>query len=64
VKRFRITWEFIREGTSEIKAESLDDAISKAGESVADFGDPKQFNEVVQWDTGWKVKSVVEVTEE
>ena len=61
MKKFRITWEYIREGTSEIEAENLDSAIVRADASVADFGDPKQFNEVTQWDTGWKVKSVEEV---
>lgn len=64
MKKFRITWEYIGEGTSEFEAEDLDDAINKAEEFVADFGDPKQFTEDVQWDTGWKVKSVEEVTEE
>jgi len=58
VKTYIINWEYIREGTSEVKAKNLDDATNKAGRSVTDFGDPKQFNEVVQWDTGWKIKSI------
>ena len=52
MKKFRITWEYIREGTSEIEAKDLDDAIDRAEE------------EVTQWDTGWKWKTVEEVTED
>ena len=62
MKRFEVTWEYIREGTSEIKAKDLDDAKDRAEESVNDFGDPNQFSESVQWDTGWKVKTVEEVS--
>lgn len=64
MKRFRITWEYIKEGISYIDAEDLDDAKDKAPESITDFGDPEQFTEEVQWNTGWEVKSVEEVTEE
>jgi hypothetical protein len=64
MKRFKITWEYIQKGTSYIEAKTLDDAIFEAPESVTDFGDPEEFTQDVQWDTGWEVKTVEEVTEE
>ena len=60
MKKYTITWELVQTGISEIKAKDLNDAEDKAEGSVTDFGDPKQFIEVSQWDTGWKVKSVEE----
>lgn len=64
MKQFKITWEYLREGTSYIRAKDLDDARDKAEESITDFGDPKQFTENVQWDTGWMVKTIEEVIED
>ena len=64
MKKYKITWEYIKEGMSEFEAEDLNDAINKAPESVTDFGDPKEFTEEVQWDTGWEVKTVEEVIED
>ena len=61
MKKFRITWEYIQKGTSELEAENLDDATYKAPESVTDFGDPEEFTQKVTWDTGWEVKSIEEV---
>ena len=63
MKTFRITWELVQEGVSELKARDLDDAKDKADDSVTDFGDPKQFTQITQWSEGWKVKTVEEVVE-
>ena len=61
MKKFKITWEYLQIGTSYVDAEDLDDAKSKAEESITDFGDPEEFTQDVQWDTGWEVKSIEEV---
>ena len=61
MKTFRITWELLQTGTSKIEAKDLDNAKDRADGSVTDFGDPKQFTQVMQWDEGWKVKSIEEV---
>ncbi|GAH04733.1 unnamed protein product [marine sediment metagenome] len=58
--KFRITWELIQTGTSEIEAKDLQDAKDRADESVDDFGDPKQFTPIYD-DYGWQVKIIEEV---
>ena len=61
MKTFRITWELLQTGTSKIEAKDLNDAKDKADSSVTDFGDPKQFTQMMQWNEGWEVKSIEEV---
>ena len=59
-KKFRITWELIQTGTSEIEARDLEDAKDRADENVDDFGDPEQFTPIYDND-GWQVKTIEEV---
>ena len=60
-KEYQITWEYIQTGISKLKAKDLDDAKDKADNSITDFGDPEQFDQIPQFDDGWKVKSIEEV---
>ena len=60
MKKYRITWEYIQTGVSSLKADNLEEAMDKAPDSITDFGDPTQFEQVMQWNDGWKAKSVAE----
>ena len=56
--KYIIEWEKIEIGTSEIEAKDSYEAQDKAEDSVEDFGDPKQFTQIYDLDSGWKVKSI------
>lgn len=58
--KYIIEWEKIEVGTSEIEAKDLYEAEDNAESSVEDFGDPKQFTQMYDLDSGWKVKSIIE----
>jgi len=64
MKKFIITWELLQTGVSYLNAENLEEAMVKAPDSVNDFGDPKQFKQITQWNDGWDVKSIEEVYNE
>ena len=59
--KYEISWEFIQTGVSKIEAESLQEAIDRAEESVDDFGDREQFVPSYDDYSRWEVKSVEEI---
>ena len=63
-KIFNVEWELIKTGHSQHEAESEDELLKEEYEGnglIEDFGNPDEFDENYDCDSGWKIKSIEEV---
>ena len=60
-KKFLIHWELHSSGTSEVRANSKEEAREKA-EELGDFGDTEKFKEDLDWqDHLWEIAEIEEI---
>ena len=63
-KVYEVEWEYVGKGKSQHVAESKDELLKIEYEGnglVSDFGNPDEFDEDFDCDSGWKIKSIEEV---
>ena len=64
MKMYDVEWEYIKVGHSQHVASSLEEMkiLAEEGDLIEDFGNPDEFDEHYDCDTGWKVKSIKRIT--
>ena len=63
-KLFNVEWEFCKIGHSQHEAKSKKELLKIECEGLGlidDFGNPNEFDENYDCDSGWKIKSIEEV---
>ena len=62
-KLFDVFWEYKNTGHSQCEAKNVLDVYEKEekGELVSDFGDPDEFDDNYDCDSGWVVVKVEEI---
>ena len=60
---FDVEWEYIATGHSQHEANSMEEIekMGREGDLIEDFGNPDEFDEHYDCDSGWEIKSIEEI---